>query len=248
MGQSLPLFIKRNMGDTLLDNLDLADAIIERPQGFQIGHRHFYLYPVTLGKMYLLARLIDSLKINEENLKVNAFLEALRLVRDNRKTICRIISYHTCKGKNEVFNNVLVMQRVSLLMKQSDSDLATVFIMVLQTEKTSVYIKRLGIDKEQKRMQDVMKLKGSKNVLSFGGKSIYGTIIDAACERYGWAYDYVVWGISYTNLRLMLADSIKTVTLSDKERKSLHIHDDREVISGDNKDSINEFIRTHNFK
>lgn len=235
------------MGDTLLENLDLADAIIERPQGFQIGHRQFYLYPVSLGKMYLLARLVDGLEVKKENLKVNPFLETLRLVREKRNVVCRLIAYHTCRTKDEVFNNVLIKQRINLLAKESDSDLATVLIMVLQSEKTSVYIKKLGIDKEQERFHKVMKIKDTKNVLSFGGISIYGTLIDAACERYGWSYDYVVWGISYTNLRLMLADAIKTVTLSDKESKRVHVSRDNEVINGDDKQAIAEFIKTHKF-
>lgn len=235
------------MGDTLLENLDLADAIIERPQGFQIGHRQFYLYPVSLGKMYLLARLVDSLEVKKENLKVNPFLEALRLVREKRDVVCRLIAYHTCRTKEEVFNNVLIKQRTNLLAKESDSDLTTVLIMVLQSEKTSVYIKKLGIDKEQERLHKVMKVKDMKNVLSFGGQSIYGTLIDAACDRYGWSYDYVVWGISYTSLRLMLADCIKTITLSDKERKKVHVSIDNEVVNGNDKQAIAEFIKTHKF-
>lgn len=236
------------MDDTLLENLDLTDAIIERPQGFHIGHRQFYLYPVSLGKMYLLARLVDSLKIKPENIKVSPFLEALRLVSKNREIVCRIIAYHTCKTKDDVFNNVLVKHRINLLQKESDADLATVLIMVLQGEKTSTYMKRLGIDKEQKRLHDVMKVKDSKNILSFGGRSVYGTLIDAACERYHWTYDYVVWGISYTNLRLTLADGIKTLTLSDKDRNKIGKMYDSDVINGDDKESINEFIKTHNFK
>lgn len=235
------------MGDTLLENLDLADAIIERPQGFQIGHRQFYLYPVSLGKMYLLARLVDSLEVKKGNLKVNPFLEALRLVREKRDVVCRLIAYHTCRTKEEVFNNVLIKQRTNLLAKESDSDLTTVLIMVLQSEKTSVYIKKLGIDKEQERLHKVMKVKDMKNVLSFGGQSIYGTLIDAACDRYGWSYDYVVWGISYTSLRLMLADCIKTITLSDKERKKVHVSIDNEVVNGNDKQAIAEFIKTHKF-
>lgn len=235
------------MGDTLLENLDLADAIIERPQGFQIGHRQFYLYPVSLGKMYLLARLVDSLEVKKENLKVNPFLEALRLVREKRDVVCRLIAYHTCRTKEEVFNNVLIKQRTNLLAKESDSDITTVLIMVLQSEKTSVYIKKLGIDKEQERLHKVMKVKDTKNVLSFGGQSIYGTLIDAACDRYGWSYDYVVWGISYTSLRLMLADCIKTITLSDKERKKVHVSIDNEVVNGNDKQAIAEFIKTHKF-
>lgn len=225
----------------------MADAIIERPQGFQIGHRQFYLYPVSLGKMYLLARLVDSLEVKKENLKVNPFLEALRLVREKRDVVCRLIAYHTCRTKEEVFNNVLIKQRTNLLAKESDSDLTTVLIMVLQSEKTSVYIKKLGIDKEQERLHKVMKVKDMKNVLSFGGQSIYGTLIDAACDRYGWSYDYVVWGISYTSLRLMLADCIKTITLSDKERKKVHVSIDNEVVNGNDKQAIAEFIKTHKF-
>lgn len=38
-----------------------------------------------------------------------------------------------------------------------------------------------------------------QNQYVFGGKSIWGALIDAACERYGWTFDYVVWGISYNN-------------------------------------------------
>ena len=38
-----------------------------------------------------------------------------------------------------------------------------------------------------------------RSSIAFGGKSIWGTLIDAACERYGWSYQYVLWGISYSN-------------------------------------------------
>ena len=62
------------------------------------------------------------------------------------------------------------------------------------------------MEEEAKRMAKVNAAKKSENSFIFGGKTIWGTLIDAACERYGWTFDYVVWGISYNNLTLMLKD------------------------------------------
>lgn len=58
---------------------------------------------------------------------------------------------------------------------------------------------------------------------TFGGKTIYGLLIDAACKNYGWTKEYAVWGIDVISLRLMLADSINSVYLSDEDLKHLHI-------------------------
>ena len=45
--------------------------------------------------------------------------------------------------------------------------------------------------------------------------------------------NYVVWGISYTNLRMLMADSISTVYLTADERKLLNIFDPKERINAD---------------
>ena len=45
--------------------------------------------------------------------------------------------------------------------------------------------------------------------------------------------DYVMWGISYANLKMLMADAITTVYLSEDERKKLNIYDDSEVINAD---------------
>lgn len=204
--------------------LEIADAIMGRPYGFAVEDRHFYLYPVTLGKMFLLQRQIEELGINEINLSFNVSLEALRLVRDSRDTCLSILTYHTCKTKEEVFDDVANEEKKTFLDKGlTDDELASLMILVLTKDRTEGYIRHLGIDKENDSMQTVMrvKAKSDKNSLSFGGKSRFGTLIDMACERYGWTKDYVVWGIDYTSLRLMLADKIVTVYISDEERKKL---------------------------
>lgn len=58
-------------------------------------------------------------------------------------------------------------------------------------------------------------------------------MIDTACQRYGWTFEYVVWGISYANLQLLLADSVTSIYLSDEERKRVNIPQDRDIINAD---------------
>lgn len=41
-----------------------------------------------------------------------------------------------------------------------------------------------------------------------GGRSLWGSFLDAACERYKWTFDYVMWEISYVNLMMMLSDAV----------------------------------------
>ena len=49
------------MKDKELLEMNIADTIIERPIGFNIGSQQFYLYPPTLGMTYHLAGLFKSL-------------------------------------------------------------------------------------------------------------------------------------------------------------------------------------------
>ena len=73
-----------------------------------------------------------------------------------------------------------------------------------------------------------------KFLLRASGNSTYGTMIDFACQRYGWTFDYVVWGISYINLRMLMADAITTVYLSSDEMKQLGISGSEEIIDAGN--------------
>lgn len=49
---------------------------------------------------------------------------------------------------------------------------------------------------------------GSNRVV--GGRSVWGCFLDEVCKRYHWTFDYVVWGVSYQNINMMLSDSIQT--------------------------------------
>lgn len=229
--------------------LDIADTIIDRPKGFSVGRRHFYLYPVTLGKMYLQQRVIANLDLNTELLRVNPYIEALRLVETKKEDCCLLLAYHTLQTKKEVLDNQLVtIRRKTFLQEIGNEDLATLILACLTNDKTPVFIQYLGIDSELKRMSDVSNVKESNNTYTFGGKSIYGTLIDSACERYKWTFDYVVWGISYTNLQLLMKDKITSIYLTDEELKNVHINNTSEVIDGNNMESVMSAIQEIDWK
>lgn len=54
---------------------------------------------------------------------------------------------------------------------------------------------------------------------SYGGNSIYGTV-DAILSKYHWTYDYLLWGVSWANVLLMMADAQRTDYESSRENKA----------------------------
>lgn len=237
------------MNDNEKITLDIADTILDRPKGFSVGHRHFYLWPVTLGKMFLTQRIVEQLEINAQNLKLNPYAEALRLVQSKNDDCCLLIAYHTLQTKKEVNNSIIVKTRKNLLQKDVDEEgLASLLILCLTWDKTAQYLKHTKIDKELKRMQEVAACKKNNNTYQFGGVSIYGSIIDNACERYGWTFDYVVWEISYINLQLMLKDSVKSIYLTDEEAKRCHVPISGQSIDGNDAAVMEQVISEGNWK
>lgn len=229
--------------------LDIADTIIDRPKGFSVGRRHFYLYPVTLGKMYLQQRVVANLDLNTELLRVNPYAEALRLVETKKEDCCLLLAYHTLQTKKEVLSNRIVTIRRNIFLREMDNeDIATLILACLTSDKTQQFIQYFGIDKEKERMLEIVKAKESNNTFNFGGKSIYGTLIDAACERYKWTFDNVVWGISYTNLMLLMEDKVTSLYLTDDEMKNAHINNTSDMIDGNSKDSVMRAIYEMSWK
>ena len=236
------------MDDSIKIVQDIADTILDRPKGFSVGHRHFYLWPVTLGKMFLTQRIVEQLEINAQNLKLNPYVEALRLVETKKDDCCLLLAYHTLKTKKEVNNTTTVKARTNILAKElGNDDIATLLILCLTWDKTAAFMHHTKIDKELERMKEVSKCKKNKNTFQFGGVSIYGSIIDQACERYGWTFDYVVWEISFMNLQLMLKDSIKSVYLTDEEAKKCHVPIDGRSVDGNDAELMKQVISEGNW-
>lgn len=221
----------------------LADTIMERPYAFEIDGRPFYLHPVTLGKSYLIARLLEDIEVNEDNLTTNPYLEALRVSKNKREAVIRYIVYNTIRAKKDLFNYKFVDARCAFFDKHLDEeDIANLFIMILSADKTERFVKLLGIDKELEYKRKISELKKDDGgSISIGGKSVYGTLIDFACERYGWKYDYVIWGISLSNLKMLMNDVVTSQYLTKEERKKLRIPTDRTIVSGDDKENIKKY-------
>lgn len=213
----------------------LADIIMERPFGFKVGERQFYLYPMTLGKSYLLSRIIESLNVNNNLLSSNPYAEAIRLCSLNKDSVVRIIVYNTLNNKQDIFNDELVNERMKFFADNLDAkELAELLSVVLSSDDIGKYTKYLGIDRDRKSLEKVMRIKGeNKNNIDFFGKSIMGTLIIPACEKLNMTPSQIVWDISLSFLRLLLADCVTSVYLTDDERKKVHLSSDRNFISGD---------------
>lgn len=222
---------------------------MERPYGFSVGERRFYLYPVTLGKMYCLQRYVERLSINMKTLGKDISFEALRLARSKRKECLDIIYIHTCRTKEEMFDALRQAEITALFDKEmTDDDIATLMITVLASDKTDMFIKHLGIDKEQSDMRKVMKVKekSDKNNFNFGGVSLYGSFIHPLMEL-GMTWDEILWERSYTNLRLLLSDKINSIYVTDDERKKIHISKDRQRVDASDKEKMKAIIASQSW-
>ena len=126
----------------------------------------------------------------------------------------------------------------------SVEDMATILTIILSNDKIEEFIQYFGIDAERELKAQISRIKGEGSSITFGGKSIYGLLIDFACQRYGWTMDYVLWGISYVNLNMLFADAITTVYLSDEERKKLGRGEGKVVKADDpnNRDLVRKMI------
>lgn len=227
----------------------IANVLTDMPVYFTIGKKRYCVYPPTLGKMYLVSQLSESLGINKDNLAINPFLEIMRVVRSKREECCKLLAYHIT-NKREKILDIEWMEKTSSSIGRiaDDEDLTTLLIVILKDNALEDIIKGTGIDKEMERMSKVSSVKDSKNQYVFGGKTIWGSMIDAACERYGWSYDYVVWGISYNNLTLMLKDKITSIYLSDEEAKKCRIpQQNGDYIDGNNREAVMRAVMESEF-
>lgn len=222
----------------------ISNVLTDIPIGFDAGEEHYCIYPTTLGKMYLTSQLVDSLEIDKELLQTDPLLESLRVVSSKRDECCRLIAYHTLNTKEDILNSQKVRERQLSISLFSNDDIATLIISILKQNQVQTIAKETGMEEESRRMAKVNAAKDSESQYVFGGKTIWGTLIDAACERYGWTFDYTVWGISYNNLTLILKDKVTSIYLSDKERKKAHIAAANEqIFDGNNKEDIMRAVR-----
>lgn len=225
--------------------MNVSDTIIEKPIWFSIGKRKYSIYPPTLGKTQILKNLYLGLELDTRLLSLNPLAEAMRISKESPNIVCRIIAYSTFSDKDSIMNTEKVFQRADMFKdKLIAEEMATLLSIILMNDKTDEFIKYFRIDEDKELRGRISRTKGESNSITFGGKSIYGLLIDFACQRYGWTMEYVLWGISYVNLNMLFADAITTVYLTDDERKQLGMGFGQVINADDpaNRELIREMI------
>lgn len=61
---------------------------------------------------------------------------------------------------------------------------------------------------------------------------MWGGLLDVVLQKYHWTLDYLLWGISYINVQMLLADSISTT----QEEETIDADDPR------NRDAIKDML------
>lgn len=223
--------------------------LTERPHGFSVGERHFFLYPVTLGKMFAAQPLMERLGINTELLTANVSAEVLRLASEKRHECLEVICLHTCRTKEEVFDQEFHERRIEELSVMDASDIAVLLTVILTSDRTEQMVRHLKLDREHEDMRKVMDVKNrsDRNSYNFGGLTVYGSLIQPLLEM-GLRWDEIMWERSYTNIRLLLADRVNSIYVTDDERKKIHITRDRHRIDGDDREAIMKAIASESWE
>lgn len=218
---------------------ELADVIVGRPLDFTVGRRSFRLYPLTLGKMLTLRHHIEALGIDEGILRRNPVVEGLRLAMKERVRSCHIVAVHATPNSRCALHDRsgLEERRKYIESNVSDSDLGALLLHCLTTDHTDELMAHIGLDKERERLQSIMAVKrGEGGSVSFGGLSLLGSFIGPLKEM-GYSDDEILFERGYSYLRLMLADRMTSVFLSDEERSKLKVDAGGTLIDGDDPNS-----------
>lgn len=220
----------------------LGDIITGRPHEIRIGCKTLRLYPVTLAKSFVLRRLTASLGIDASVLRVNPWVECLRLAERERETVLEVLAVHTgANSAKELFDSRGRAMRRNLLGRVKTEHLAGLLLSVLTQDRTEEVMEALGLSAEKEREQEVMKVKleGGRNNLSFGGRSLFGGFIGQLKEL-GYSDEEIVFerGLSY--LRLMLADKAMSVYVSDGELERLPQSVGGKLLDGDDDAAVEQ--------
>ena len=126
---------------------------------------------------------------------------------------------------------------------------ATLVKAILRMSDAGRLIGHIGIEKDTLLLRKISEIRDDGTTVTVGGRSIYGRLVSLACERYGWTPEYVVWEINLVSLRMMMADHVNTIHLTEEEVKKLRIDNGRDYINGDNPENarlIKEMLQDGN--
>lgn len=213
---------------------EVLDLIIERSRTICIGGRSFRIQPPSLGKTLILSRYNRRLKLPSAKTDDELMKALLTIVHNQPDVVCEMLAVFLSNGSEELLDDNHIAEVSNYLASELDTvGRATLLHLYFEDKPASYYIKLLGIDKEQERQRKAEAAKDKSSSLRVGGVSLFGALLDTACERYKWTYQYVMWDISYNVLQTMLADVVQSIYLTEAERKRARVSTDGISISGD---------------
>jgi hypothetical protein len=221
-----------------------TDILLERRNEFEVGGRRFTLYPPSLGVMMMMKGAIAALGLDAGLIAEDIPVALLAAVEKDRMQCCRIIALATCCGRKEAMRAAVIEDRAEYFSSNlEDEDIVTMLIEVIANNKVGQFLEASGISKENERLKEINRYKVS-GTPTFGGQTLFGQMIDPAMDRYGWTYEYTVWGVSYAVLTVLLADRVTSVFLSDEEKKKIPKRLlDNDKISGDDPKNYARIIK-----
>ncbi len=231
---------------------DFISILTGEPHCFEIGAKPFYIYPVTLAKMFKSKLLLQTIKVNVKLLEVNPYIEAFRIVKEKKTEFCKLLSLYTTPNNYEDFIDRAAQQKRATYFADnlSGDALSLFFIYIMSMDRTSELMKHLGIAEEQKRMAKIaeVKAKNDSSSVEVGGKSIFGTFIERLHEL-GYCDREILYERPYTYLQLVLADKINSIFMTAEEMESLPTWAGGKLMMADNdSSSILEYAAKHNIE
>lgn len=202
---------------------EFADVIMQRPHEFRIGRRSLYLYPLTLGKTFVLRGYLEALGVDVRMMSLDPFVECLRLAESKQEICSEILAIHTAPNtRRDLFDSRGIASRKKLMMRLKPEHLAGLLMIVLTGNHSDEIMRHFGMEEERRRLSEVLRLKrsGEKSTLTFGGKTLIGTFI-CQLKEMGYSDDEILFVYGYDYLRMVLADKLTTLYLSVEELESL---------------------------
>lgn len=202
----------------------LAEVITGARHRYWVAERPFCLYPVTWAKTIKAAEIVKSLNMNPVVLKMNPYIEALRLAEKSPDECCALISLHsTANTMEDFFDDDNFRERTQFLRAHlSREGMAMLLVYVLTADRTDQLIKFYGIDFENEKVKKILEIKSkSKSTsVSYGGKSIFG-IQFSQLKEMGYSDNEILYERPYTFIQMMVSDKPNSIYLSEEEFQSL---------------------------
>ena len=91
---------------------NIADTVLNRDMSFRCGCRHFHLYPSSLGRSLVMARLFNRMSVNQYILSINPFYEAIRLSERYPQEVKEMSAVETFYKKEDVLDRKKIRRRM----------------------------------------------------------------------------------------------------------------------------------------